>query len=901
MAKTPVSGSYKVSFSPDLSAFKGIGSDIKQSLEKATANIPADFAKLVNGLADSFKKINEQLDAKAAANEEEFRKAGEDAGEALGEGVVDSAADEVAKGSKTISQKMGDALADGLVKASSKIGQSSKQLFAGIKTDGITASFKNLGSQVLNSTKGLGSNLVTNITSGLKALPDRLRSAAATGASNMRDGLLNGIRNLPGNVAGIAAKIGSNISSGVLNGIKGLSSRISSTITDGLGAAGRVAGTAVAATLGTSLVKGWGRLTSIDTAETKLKALGNSTEDVAKLMSKALDSVSGTSFGLGDAAGALASLSAAKVPMEKLDASMSSMVATAALAGAPLSEMSDIFSQAAASGKIDGGTIDRLVSRQVPALSMIAEYYGTTAEEAKKMVSDGKVSFDDFVAIMGKNGDAAKIMGTSMQGLLDNTGAAMGRFGAVLQKPFFEAIKIALPGVIALFDQLSKAFKPIAEALAPILAGVAERFATAMSNINLTGVLGSFESFTSVLGPLLPVILGVAGAFGGMLSSLPLIGPLFAGITGPVGLLAGGLIALLAFDPAQLTAGFDKIAEALPGMIEKLVGAVTNLVPKLVATISTNLPVLVNGVLQIVQAVIPALLQLIPVLIEGIVGMIPTLVMTLAEMLPQIVTTLVQALITIATLLAEQLPNIITTLVTALVTLLPVVINGAIQLFLGILEALPIVIVEIVKILPSLITQLIDAIVSALPLLIEGALKLFGGLATALPQVIIELVKALPQILGSLISGLVRAGGAVVEGIWKGIQSAFPQLLKGVGDLLTGLWKEFLNFFGIHSPSRLMRDTVGKQIGLGVGVGIEESIASVLGSVDTFDAEVAARFQTDATALLMASDIGTDSGSSNGDITVIQNFETRRPKSLSEVSREARKGVKSGIRQLQMD
>src|SRR5690554_7834601 len=66
-------------------------------------------------------------------------------------------------------------------------------------------------------------------------------------------------------------------------------------------------GVAAGAALSGALVKGWGRLTAIEEAQSKLAGLGHSAQSVATIMDNALASVRGTAFGLDEAATVAAS------------------------------------------------------------------------------------------------------------------------------------------------------------------------------------------------------------------------------------------------------------------------------------------------------------------------------------------------------------------------------------------------------------------------------------------------------------------------------------------------------------------------------------------------------------------------------------------------------------------
>jgi tape measure domain-containing protein len=72
-------------------------------------------------------------------------------------------------------------------------------------------------------------------------------------------------------------------------------------------------------------------------------------------------------------------------------------------------------------------------------------------------------------------------------------------------------------------------------------------------------------------------------------------------------------------------------------------------------------------------------------------------------------------------------------------------------------------------------------------------------------------------------NGVKDLGKNIVQGLWNGINDMVGWIggkIKGFGDsVLSGI----KNFFGIKSPSRVMRDQVGKMIGQGVGIGITKS------------------------------------------------------------------------------
>lgn len=71
-------------------------------------------------------------------------------------------------------------------------------------------------------------------------------------------------------------------------------------------------------------------------------------------------------------------------------------------------------------------------------------------------------------------------------------------------------------------------------------------------------------------------------------------------------------------------------------------------------------------------------------------------------------------------------------------------------------------------------------------------------------------------------------GMNVVKGIAKGVGDFAWILVDKMTGLAQKAWEGVKDFFGIHSPSRLMRDTVGKMIPAGITVGLEKAFPDTL-------------------------------------------------------------------------
>ena len=84
----------------------------------------------------------------------------------------------------------------------------------------------------------------------------------------------------------------------------------------------------------------------------------------------------------------------------------------------------------------------------------------------------------------------------------------------------------------------------------------------------------------------------------------------------------------------------------------------------------------------------------------------------------------------------------------------------------------------------------------------------------------------MPQIVNAIWNAITSTdwltlGENIISGIANGIVNGVTGLVDTAIEACNSLTDSIKNFFGIHSPSHLMRDEVGKMLMKGVGVGVE--------------------------------------------------------------------------------
>lgn len=111
-----------------------------------------------------------------------------------------------------------------------------------------------------------------------------------------------------------------------------------------------------------------------------------------------------------------------------------------------------------------------------------------------------------------------------------------------------------------------------------------------------------------------------------------------------------------------------------------------------------------------------------------------------------------------------------------------------------------------------------------------------------------KLVKSVVDGIKSLPGKMLEIGKNIVNGIWDGISGAAGWLKDKIGEFASGVVDGIKDFFGIHSPSRVMRDIIGKNMVAGMGVGITKNKDLLLNPLSqlvketksTFDPQISA-------------------------------------------------------------
>ena len=418
------------------------------------------------------------------------------------------------------------------------------------------------------------------------------------------------------------------------------------------------------------------------------------------------------------------------------------------------------------------------IGEAVPQLKVFTDSVGNLADKLQNMSTDELMNLGKTVAVLAGAAPAFSALGKSAGtcgDILSGLGEISGGTVAKLNK---------MPGDI---KKLGGKMKAGAKALSTAKDAVL---------IPFEGMEEQISGYASIIG----------NAFAPILSSVAGFIPSF------ISLLNFGAVA------AVVVAGLGLIYSQFGTQIDQLLLLAQTKGPEIISNLGNGITAALPGLMgqgaTLILGLMNAITANLPALISTGASIIATLVSSLAEQLPQLI---------------PAAASMILTLVEAMISNLPQIISSGLDLMMGLAQGIANAIPQVTAKAPVIIGKLASTIITNLPKIIQTGIQI-------LTQLAVGLVKGIPTLLGkipSMISQIKNAftsvdWGSVGVNIIKGIASGLSSAAKSLADAAANAASNALDWvkskLGIHSPSRVFRDQVGKMMALGMGIGFEKNI-----------------------------------------------------------------------------
>lgn len=480
------------------------------------------------------------------------------------------------------------------------------------------------------------------------------------------------------------------------------------------------------------------------------------------------------------------------------------------------------LSQAFSNGKIDAETWNSLIDSGLgPTLNAMAKQMGITTGALKSGLSDGSISvsqFNDALVNLDKNGGGgiaslSKIAQDSTSGIgtsIANAKTAVTRGVADMITAINNGIKsldITTPlgkitGIGSIISQLGtvveQTFRAIGQAIPQAFSGLSgvisslvgsgnqiqTLFATILTTIS--GVLGTmdFSALTNLAQAILPALKSGFQTFLGYVT--PAIQPLLNAFVN----LWNAIQPIVNVIASSLMPVFQILGAFLGGFVSGVMGALTTAFNVLAGVARVLTPVI-----QFVGSVIQALAPIF-VTVAGFIGQLMGQFAGFNGVLGvvgNVVSSVFSGIIGFGSRLFGSLSGVFNNIA-----------NGF-------------------RIMGSGLGNVGSGIANTFNSIIGFAGRMVSGIIGAVSGVAGRIASHFSGVFGAIsraIGNVTDIGANIVNGIAQGIRGAWGSVTSAIGALTDMIPKKMRSLLGIHSPSRVMRDMVGKFIPQGIAVGM---------------------------------------------------------------------------------
>ena len=515
-----------------------------------------------------------------------------------------------------------------------------------------------------------------------------------------------------------------------------------------------------------------------------------------------------------------------------------------------MSRIATAYGQMSSAGKVSLEDVKQMIEAGFNPLQEISESTGESMASLYKRISKGTLSVDEITASMeratsegGKYFQSMEKQSQTVNGLIstlkDNAQQLLGE----VVKPISESMaKELLPSAINALEQLTTAFQTEGvdgliqaggQILSNLLLGISQKIPTA-----ITTAVGVITTFIDNITANIPQFLSAGGQIissilSGMMQLLPSIGT---------------------FAITLVTQLYEQITAQAPVLLQKGYELLNNLITGFVEAIPEALP----KVLDFIQGIGNKLAEAAPVMIKKGFDLLGKLVEGIVQAIPILIAKVPTIISTFANVINDNFPTILAKGVGLLW-----------ELIKGIISAIP----DLIANIPKIISAIVDTLMAfqwlslgrnIIKLLKDGIMGMVGAVKSAgikifdtirntminLPSTLSNLGKSAIYNLSSTISGLASSaktaalkvasaietavlklpgkmlsiGKNIVKGLWNGISGMVGWITDKVMGFANSVLGGIKKALGIHSPSRVMRDQVGKMMALGMGIGFEKNI-----------------------------------------------------------------------------
>ena len=542
--------------------------------------------------------------------------------------------------------------------------------------------------------------------------------------------------------------------------------------------------------------------------------------------------------------------------------------------------------------KLGYGGTQAEMARLINDSGVLGDAIEVTAETVKNVPSDKMIEAIHVIQTeMGITGTTAKEAAGTIQGSIAMAGAAWENFLTGLGDENADISGLAtelIESVMTAADNIIPVAEAILQSMTDVVTESAPKLVDTALNLITDNLPALIEAGTALVTALVEGMEKNSGKLTAAATDI------FTTLTKSALELAPDIIVLGIEFVTALSQG---LAESAPKLVESAKDGIL----KITDCFTDNLPLMLASGIAILEAVGSGILESLPEMVSAAVtavsefcstlltsenvelllnaacSILTTVADAIVDNLDELIAVAVQIISFICTemMTSENQAKMLETAVEILIALTNAIVDNADELFLAAEEIVRTLCEQMTT--PDNLAKIIELATELIAELIVGLCELGGKFAGFSTEFFEEIGTALAEI------DWAEIGIAIVEGICSGLLGCDFELdryLKDFGEnWLTGI----KDIFGIHSPSKLMEDSVGKYLALGIGEGFSEEAVQI-----GKDITQAVTGWTDTLAT-------TSKNAANDVVQAIEDILDDLPANLTSIGRNLVQGLWNGI------
>lgn len=465
------------------------------------------------------------------------------------------------------------------------------------------------------------------------------------------------------------------------------------------------------------------------------------------------------------------------------------------------------------------------------AITLLSDGVGAFNEEVQSM-SDSVGATSDALGKLETPSQKAKVAITQVK----NSGIELGT--------------AVLTSISPLIDKLAKSIEKLTTWFSNLSPGIQQTIVVVLGIVTALGpVIVIIGKLITSIGTILTIAPKIVTAFKAIGTAFKALGAVF--MANPIGFIIGLLAALVAgliyaYNHSEkfreiVNSAFEKVKEIVGNVVQALVDFFTVTIPNAIssmidwfAKLPENIANFVNMVWTTVSTwvsnMVAKALELGSQFVSNILNFFNTLPERIGYIIGFVLGKIVQWGIDLYKFATTEIPKFVNTVIKFISELPGKIWNWLVQAFNKVVQWGSNMIStgkqkasEFVSSAVRYISELPGKIWTHLTNVIQKVIKWGSDMVSKGKQAARDLVRTIADTISELPGKMVSIGSDIVSGIWNGIKNAKDWIISKVKGFASNIVDGFKDALGIHSPSRVFANVVGKQIPAGIAVGIENN------------------------------------------------------------------------------